>query len=191
MPVVTGQRPTHRRGAAVTERLLEVTLDLIGERGPTISIDDVAATAGVNKTTIYRRWPDVATLIADAVAAHAATAIPIEPTGDVRADLRRLASDIVDNLRSPIGQALRAAAHLDGIEPLRRAFWTQRLTMAAAMLPAEARPSPPGDPDLAVDAVMEWFVAPLHFRLNERRLEVDDAYLDALVDHFLRGLGLD
>lgn len=196
MPTVTGPDPKHRRGAAVTEHLLEVTLELIAERGPSLSIDDVAATADVNKTTVYRRWPDIGALIADAVKAHASKAIPIESTGDVRADLLRLTADIADNLRSPVGRALRAAAHVEGIEPLRHAFWTERLTIASELLSPEAsttdRPSSPlADQPVTADAIMEWLVAPLHFRIDERGLPVDDAYLAALVDHFLRGIDID
>ncbi len=42
-------RPSHRRGAAVTEELLRAAIDLIAEGGPALSIEDVARAAGVNQ----------------------------------------------------------------------------------------------------------------------------------------------
>lgn len=179
------KQPGHRRGAAVTEHVLQTTIDLIARDGPSLSIDDVASAAGVNKTTVYRRWSEVGDLIADAIRSHAEKAVPIEPTGDVRTDLRCLCHDVVANLRSPVGRAVLAAArqHTD-LAPLRHAFWSERLSMAADLL------APLGlthGADLAA-SMMEWLVAPLHFRETERGLPVDDDYIDALVDHFLRGL---
>lgn len=48
-----------RRGEPLVARILEATLDEVARVGPDkLSIEDVAARAGVNKTTIYRRWPD-------------------------------------------------------------------------------------------------------------------------------------
>lgn len=179
-------QPSHRRGAAVTERLLQTAIGLLAEHGPGVSIEDVAAEAGVHKTTVYRRWPDINTLITDAVRSHADAAIPITATGDVRADLRRLCRNVAENLGSPVGQALRRAAHLDGVEELRRGFWTERLTKAAELLTDELECAT--DRALSMDVVMEWLVAPIHFRINERGLPVDDNYLDALVDHFLHAI---
>ena len=66
------------RSARVVADVLRVTLELIGEHGfAGLRVEDVAARAGVNKTTIYRRWPTRADLV---VAALIELATP--PTGD-------------------------------------------------------------------------------------------------------------
>ena len=45
------------RGRALDARILSVTLDLLRTKGPrAVSIEAVAATAGIAKTTIYRRY---------------------------------------------------------------------------------------------------------------------------------------
>ena len=46
------------RSARVVADVLRTTLEIIGEHGfAGLRVEDVAARAGVNKTTIYRRWP--------------------------------------------------------------------------------------------------------------------------------------
>ncbi len=52
------------RSARVVSTVLRTTLEVLGERGYAgLRIEDVAAQAGVNKTTIYRRWPTRADLV--------------------------------------------------------------------------------------------------------------------------------
>ena len=82
----------HRGGRPRSERadkaIIEATLDLLAAEGgvDAVSIEAVAARAGVGKTTIYRRWPGKESLIVDALAAI--KALPPEPAGEsVRDDL--------------------------------------------------------------------------------------------------------
>ncbi len=74
-----GGRP---RSTRADEAILDAVLDLMSE-GVTvdaISIESVAARAGVGKATIYRRWPNKQALLADAVVALKG---PVqEPEGD-------------------------------------------------------------------------------------------------------------
>ena len=61
------------------------------ERGyANITIEGVAAEAGVGKTTIYRRWPTKASLYMDLYAELAAKIVPPADTGDVVTDLALL-----------------------------------------------------------------------------------------------------
>src|SRR3954452_824138 len=78
-----------RRGAARTEELLRVTLDLAAEVGYAgLTIEAVARRAGVGKHTVYRRWPSKAALLLDALSRVWTTDLDYHDTGDVRADLR-------------------------------------------------------------------------------------------------------
>src|SRR5581483_9010182 len=54
-----GAAPRGRPRSAEADRaILTATVDLLAERGlAAMSIEEVAARAGVGKTTIYRRWP--------------------------------------------------------------------------------------------------------------------------------------
>ncbi len=63
--------PGRPRSIRADEAIVEAALDLLAE-GTTLeamSIESIATRAGVGKATIYRRWPNKETLLADAVAA--------------------------------------------------------------------------------------------------------------------------
>ncbi len=62
--------PGRPRSVRADEAIIEATLDLLASGTPVeaLSIEAVAARAGVGKATIYRRWANKESLIVDAVA---------------------------------------------------------------------------------------------------------------------------
>ncbi|NRQ39201.1 TetR/AcrR family transcriptional regulator [Nonomuraea sp. NN258] len=97
-----GARPAGRpRSEKAEKAILEATLDLIGEgMGVSeLSIEAIAARAGVGKTTIYRRWSNKEDLVVDALATLKAPLPPLAGVS-VRDDLITL----LDAMRSEAGQ---------------------------------------------------------------------------------------
>lgn len=88
-----GRSPGRPRSARVDEAIVGAVLDLLAE-GNTVealSIEAIAARAGVGKATIYRRWPGKESLIANAIRTLKGP-VP-EPAGEsVRDDLIALLS---------------------------------------------------------------------------------------------------
>ncbi|WP_329064163.1 TetR/AcrR family transcriptional regulator [Amycolatopsis sp. NBC_01480] len=65
-------------------RILEAAAELIARDGiGGLRYDQVAELAEVNKTSVYRNWPDRTTLIAEALAAFAADVAPLHDSGDI------------------------------------------------------------------------------------------------------------
>src|SRR5260221_147731 len=59
---------TGGRSARVVSEVLSATLEVFAEQGYAgLSIEAVALRAGVNKTTVYRRWPTKVELVGDAL----------------------------------------------------------------------------------------------------------------------------
>jgi AcrR family transcriptional regulator len=84
LKVRRGGRP---RSEDADRAIIEATLDLLADVGITgLSIEHVAATAGVGRTTVYRRWPNKEALIVDALAALKGP-IPEVPGRSLREDL--------------------------------------------------------------------------------------------------------
>jgi AcrR family transcriptional regulator len=81
--------PGRPRSATVDQRILDVTIQQLVERGyDAMSIEGIATAAGVGKTTIYRRYPGKRELVVGALSSIAASLQPPPDTGDARADLR-------------------------------------------------------------------------------------------------------
>ena len=75
------------RSARVVASVLRTTLEVLGQQGYAgLRIEDVAARAGVNKTTIYRRWPTRPELVAAALDSLATPPIAVV-TGRIECDL--------------------------------------------------------------------------------------------------------
>ena len=104
--------PTHRgrpRSQAVTDRLLDATIELLGEVGVDgTTIHAVAARAGVARATVYLRWAHVEELIV-AAARRAMGRPPVAGSGDIAADLRAGAEQARVVFATPAFQAVYPA----------------------------------------------------------------------------------
>ncbi len=95
------------RGEVVETAILEAAVDELARVGPWgVSVDRIAAQAGVNKTTVYRRWPTIEALMA-AAAAHLMhrTALNFVDRGSLRADLEFVVDATVTLVSSRVGRA--------------------------------------------------------------------------------------
>jgi AcrR family transcriptional regulator len=82
------------RGARLVANVLRVTLAEVGRAGlEHLSIEAVAERAGVNKTTIYRRWATPEDLAHAALQCAAGTDNEAPDTGSLRGDLRAFARE--------------------------------------------------------------------------------------------------
>jgi len=104
-------RPGRRRDPLCDEAIFAATLALFAEEGYAgISIEGVAARAGVGKATIYRRYPNKAQLVVAAVRVGAGITDYLPDTGDARADLTSMLAKLADLLRGDLGPVLLAFA---------------------------------------------------------------------------------
>lgn len=98
--------PGRPRAADVDQRILDAAYRLMAQQGYVrMSMDAVAAEAGVTKPTIYRRWPAKIEL---AMAALVAACDPSRPaiTGDTRTDLIAELEHFRRAISRPHGMAL-------------------------------------------------------------------------------------
>lgn len=85
-------RPRPRPGshsAAREQAILAATAELVVEVGyERVTVDAIAARARASKSTMYRKWPSKAELVADALRHHAeGRATELQDTGSVRGDM--------------------------------------------------------------------------------------------------------
>jgi len=110
------ERRGRPRSETARQAILHATHDLIIESGyDRLTMSGIAARAGVGKQTIYRWWPDRATIVAECVISTLGGGEPIavQHTGAVVADLRswvRAAYATLEQLGSQLVRALTVAA---------------------------------------------------------------------------------
>ncbi|MFJ8251540.1 TetR/AcrR family transcriptional regulator [Streptomyces sp. NPDC094466] len=107
-----GRRPGGRT-ARVRAQVLDAVRAEVGEHGyEGLTMEGVAARAGVHRTTVYRRWEDVGGLLADVLDAAGEDDWAPADTGSLRGDLTALNDEIQESLvvRPSIPQALMAAS---------------------------------------------------------------------------------
>ncbi|NQX10826.1 TetR/AcrR family transcriptional regulator [Microbacteriaceae bacterium VKM Ac-2855] len=186
-----------RRSHSSRAAILDAAFALVGELGyGRLSIEAIAARAGVGKQTIYRWWPSKGAVLFEAVLAmtegvDGATGLP--DTGDLEADLTSVLRATVAEFADPGFDAPLRALTAAILEDERLAAdYRERLDEPTRELKRERLRSaqragqlPQGlDLDVAVDAI--W--APLAQRWLLRTGPLTEAYADALVVTALRGL---
>ncbi len=98
---------TGGRSAIVLASVKRATEELVRERGSErVTVPMIAERAGVNPTSIYRRWGDLPTLINDIATYRLDPARPLPASGDIRADLTDWAQEIVEHYRKPVNAAI-------------------------------------------------------------------------------------
>ncbi|GAB2568950.1 hypothetical protein Aab01nite_08340 [Paractinoplanes abujensis] len=103
------------RSAQVVESVRAATLSELARSGfGGLTIDGVAKAAGVNRTTIYRRWPTKAALLAAVVEPLLAQYDTDPGTGSLRGDLLALLLALRDNAARPEGRAMIEAVRAGG-----------------------------------------------------------------------------
>lgn len=90
------------RTARVRAAVLAATLDELAERGfDDLTVDAIAARAGVHRATLHRRWGDVGGLLAAALDDSAGDDWAPPDTGTLVADLQALAEEVRAALAEP------------------------------------------------------------------------------------------
>jgi len=85
---VVRRRRVGGRSARVVSAVLRNTLEALGQQGYAgLRVDEIAERSGVNKTTIYRRWPTRAHLVIAALTDLATPPVAVD-TGYLESDLR-------------------------------------------------------------------------------------------------------
>ena len=153
--------------------------ELVGEGAEKISFPVVAERAGVNPTTLYRRWADVNALLEEvAVAALTRDGDSVPDTGSLEQDLIEWANIIARDINRPErARYLRAmvAARIDLVANC--AITDTRRDQAAEMV---RRAGERGEKTPTVPQILDHIVAPLYYPVVFA-LRLDDEHAARLV----------
>jgi len=188
LSVVPRGRP---RSALAQQKILAATAELLSEGGfQAVTMEAVAARAGVAKTTLYRWWPNRAAVALDCVSARM-TPISDQPrAGSYRKRFQRQLKATFRLLDSRQGQSILALIGAKQTDPpLGRAYSEQiarprraQTRRMAHQAIAVGELAPGTDPDLFLDAIY----GPLYYRKVVSGEPVTNDFIDGIVDAAFR-----
>jgi len=182
------------RNDDIRQLILNTALDLAFEVGfRALTVEAIAAKAGVGKTTIYRRWPNKGAVVMDAFLSIVGPKT-IFPSTDrainsiqlqMKAQVKAFRSKYGNMIRSLVGDGQFDSDVLDAfrqrwILPRRQ---LARSTIELAMKQGDLRS------DLDVDTVIDTLYAPIYYRLMFETGPISDAYASGLYQSVIKGYG--
>jgi len=191
--------PTRRRGrprnASIDTEIYAATVDELIEKGfLALSMESIAARAGVAKTTLYRRWPAAHELCAAAISSLEPEPDQAPPAGGtVRDDLLVLLQRMRRKWASPRYGALMRRAAADGSVRPEVYLQVRDKVVAphvAAMNTVLRRGIDEGlvRPDVDLDWARQLLAAPILAATMTLKSKISAAQVEFTVDTVLRGL---
>jgi AcrR family transcriptional regulator len=116
------------RDPGVDGAILTAAVDLLGEVGyARLTMDQIAARAGVGKASVYLRWPNKVALVAEAIQQHSAVVPDVPDTGSLREDMLTFLRALLRR-KSSAQRALAAVTSEIASNPELRKAWRQSVT---------------------------------------------------------------
>jgi len=187
------RRPGRPRRAEVDQAILDAAVELLARQGyDGVTMEGVAAEAGVGKATLYRRWPGKTDLILDAIRSLKPE-LAHPDTGETRRDLVEIMAGAIawrdDTELTQVVAALMAEMprNPELAEVYRSRFLAPRRAETVEVL---RRGIDRGDirPDIDLELVLDLLIGSVFYRglLSGGRLDHDVAEL--VVDYVMAGI---
>ena len=173
-----GLRPGGR-SARVQESIHSAVRALLEEQErSTVTVPQIAARAGVTPSTIYRRWGDLATLLADVAVERMQPDGEPPNTGSLRGDLQAWAEQFLDEMSSEPGRNMLRDVQSSPTPGSCVSIIGAQLQTILDRYPNEPQPS--------VDRLINVLAAPMVYRIlfSVTLLEIEEL-------HWLIGVALD
>jgi AcrR family transcriptional regulator len=187
----SGSSAGRPRSEEAHQAILRATLELLGEVGFSgLTVEGVAARAGVGKATIYRRWPSKLPLVVEAFGVL--PQLEDVDTGELRGDLVQMlraylqifnATPLAAVFPSLAGERSHNPQLSELLDPVLR---QRRRPLVAAFERAQKRGELP--PELDLDLAADLVVGPIAVRLFFTGRRLTPKLVEPLVDLALAGI---
>jgi AcrR family transcriptional regulator len=185
---IVARRPGGRT-AEVTHRVHDAIIELLVEGGvQSCTFSAVAERAGIERSTMYRRFPDRWEAIIDALMERAAADVMPDLGDSFADDLRSVLRKLRDTLQSPLGPAVLAVAielQSGSAQDYPRAYFDRRMGQLAPMFDAAVARGELA-PNVDKETLFSLAAGPVYFRTFIAARAVDDAFIDHLVESLCR-----
>lgn len=183
---------TGGRSAKVKVSVLEATRKELVEHGYSgLSTARIASRAGVHRSTVHRRWPELDDLVAEALLEEVGEEVQMPDTGSAREDMLQLLNSIASTIDGPgrrefIRTLLADSSRSPEIAGVTIRVWQSRFRQGEKVI---ERAIERGEFRSGLDpaAVLGTFIGPLYLRLLFSDLPVDEEFVRGTVDLVITG----
>ena len=192
--MMDGPRRPHtgrRRNDAAREAILDAAFRLLSAPNPeALTIDAIAAEAGVGRQTIYRWWPSKGAVVANALARHAQVVVPERHTGSLAGDLVAFLTSSFAGLENQgyaarLRQIVAEAQHDEHVHRVLADFTAIRRAALRALLErGQAAGELAADADL--DMLVDMAYGVLYYRLLVGHAPLDERAARSLAAEITR-----
>ncbi|GAA2170570.1 TetR/AcrR family transcriptional regulator [Agrococcus versicolor] len=188
--------PQGARSAAVHERALRAAADLLATGGlRAATVEAVSDLSGVSKVTLYRHWPSRQAIAAEAFGQLMSEQLVVPNTDNPPADLVAYLTDIGAFYRGPLGvtfaELVGACANDATTAAYFRTFFLDERRKGFATIVERCIESAYFRADVDIDEAIDLFFGPLIYRTLVGHASVNNAAVQSIIDHAVRGLRTD
>lgn len=185
--------PGRPRSERARRAILAAATELLERDGfAGVTVEAIAARAGVSKATVYRWWPNKAAVVMDGFLSTVSSELPFPRTGSARENLtlhlRALAVALSGGMGRTVAALIAEAQHDPELARALRSRWisVRRAEIKGILERGIAEGELRADLDLevAVDALY----GPVYYRLLAGHLPLGKDFADALAEHVFAGL---
>ncbi|MGH7712520.1 MAG: TetR/AcrR family transcriptional regulator [Gemmatimonadaceae bacterium] len=187
-------RPRGRpRSAAARHAILNAARHLLEEGGVgAVTIEGIAARAGVGKPTIYREWPNAHAVMMAALIDTVPSSAPVRRGRSalraLRQQLRQIAEVFATRTGRSVAHILAASeSETELSKAFRHHFILARRQEGRSLLLAAIEEGMLRQ-DLEIDVALDLIYAPIFYRLLVGHAPVDARFTDAVLRHVVQGL---
>ena len=183
-----------RRNDAARDAILDAAFRLLsGPEAAELTIEAIAAEAGVGRQTIYRWWPSKGAVLADALIRHARVVVPERDTGTFTGDLAAFLTDSFAGLAEQgyaarLRQIVAVAQQDEHVARLLRDFTAVRRAALRALL-ERGRDAGELAQDADLDMLVDMAYGVLYYRLLVGHAPLDENAARSLAAELTRSGG--
>lgn len=184
---IVSRGPGRPRSEKARQAVIRSTLVLLERVGfNDLSIESVAARAGVGKATVYRWWPSKAELVIAAFVSAVEDELRFPSAGPVMESIHEQMRRWASIFRSPLGQIVATVIGAGQSEPeileAFRAHWVKPRRVEARKLLQKAMEQGEIHAGLDPDMVLDLFYGPLYLRLLLRHAPLDEQFVNTVFE---------
>jgi len=182
--------PGRPRSEQARKAILRSTLKLLQHTGFTeLTIEAIAADAGVGKATVYRWWPNKGALVVDAFASSTEHKLHFPDTGSVYRDMSLQMKQVITIFRSRRGRIVAILLGAGQSEPdllaafRERFLWPRRQEAYKTLRRGIER----GDLPCDLDLVLDTLYGAIYMRFLIRHTQLSESYVERVCRMVLDG----